>query len=116
MSIIKNNPTRKTIFRSERSLNLDTYENVILSESFYSTFGENLIIVKDVENCKIKLDSTTTNKITIKSLTNCRVIPDIGRVDDEWDEIELSKGACVKFQNVNNIWYILSSDGLKLDN
>ena len=113
MPIIKNNPTRKTIFRGSRSLNLDTFENVILSESFYSTLGENLIIVRDTESAKIKLDSTTTEKITIKALTNCKITPDMGRIDDEWDELELEKGSCVEFQNVNGIWYILSSDGLK---
>jgi hypothetical protein len=37
----------------------------------------------------------------------------MGRIDDEWDELELGKGSCVEFQNVNGIWYILSSDGLK---
>jgi len=115
MPIIKNNPTRKTIFRGSRSLNLDTYENVFLSESFYSTLGENLIIVKDVENCKIKLDSTTTDRIKIKTLTSCIIIPDVNQIDESWDEIQIERGACVELQNMQGVWYILSSDGIKMD-
>jgi hypothetical protein len=63
----------------------------------------------------VKLDSTTTDKIKIKTLTNCTIIPDIGRIDEDWDEIYIGRGACVELQFVNGIWYILSSDGIKLD-
>jgi len=115
MGIVKNKPTRKTVIRGSRSFNLDTYETIVLSDEFYSTKAETLIIVRDVKNCKIKLDSTTTEKVIIKSLTNCKIIPDIGRIDEEWDELDLSKGSCVEFQNVNSVWYILSSDGLKIE-
>ena len=72
MPIIKEKPTRKTIIRGDRSLNLDTYDTVIISDEFYSTNGETLIIVRDTPNCRIKLDSTTpTDKIVIKTLSNC---------------------------------------------
>lgn len=115
MSIIKNRPIRKTVFRGERSLNLDTFDTIIISDGFYKTNGENLIIVRDVNVCRIKLDYTTTDKIKIKTLTNCTIIPDINRIDEEWDEISVGKGACVELQNINGIWYILSSDGIKLE-
>jgi hypothetical protein len=115
MPIIKNKPVRKTVFRGERSLNLDTFETVIVSDEIYKTNGENLLIIKDVAQSKVKLDSTTTDKIKIKTLTNCTIIPDIGRIDEDWDEISIGRGACVELQNVNGIWYILSSDGIKLD-
>jgi hypothetical protein len=115
MSIIKEKPIRKTVIRGDRSLNLDTFENIILSDPDYTTKGENIIIVKGIDYCRIKLDSTTTEKVTIKSLTNCKVIPDIGRIDEDWDEIDLGKGSCVDFQNVSGVWYILSSDGLKME-
>jgi len=115
MSIVKNKPVRKTVFRGERSLNLDTFETVIVSDEIYKTNGENLLIIRDVAQSKVKLDSTTTDKIKIKSLTNCTIIPDIGRIDEDWDEISIGRGACVELQNVNGIWYILSSDGIKLD-
>jgi hypothetical protein len=115
MPIVKNKPVRKTVFRGERSLNLDTFETVIVSDEIYKTNGENLLIIKDVAQSKVKLDSTTTDKIKIKTLTNCTIIPDIGRIDEDWDEISIGRGACVELQNVNGIWYILSSDGIKLD-
>jgi len=115
MPIVKNKPVRKTVFRGERSLNLDTFETVIVSDEIYKTNGENLLIIKDVAQSKVKLDSTTTDKIKIKTLTNCTIIPDIGRIDEDWDEISIGRGACVELQNVNGIWYVLSSDGIKLD-
>jgi len=115
MPILKNKPIRKTVFRGERSINLDTFDTVIISEELYKTNGENLIIVKDVNQSKIKLDSTTTDRIRIKTLTNCTIIPDLNRIDEDWDEISVTRGACVELQNVNGIWYILSSDGIKLD-
>ena len=115
MPIVKNKPVRKTVFRGERSLNLDTFETVIVSDEIYKTNGENLLIIRDVTQSKVKLDSTTTDKIKIKTLTNCTIIPDIGRIDEDWDEISIGRGACVELQNVNGIWYILSSDGIKLD-
>jgi len=115
MPIVKNKPVRKTVFRGERSLNLDTFETVIVSDEIYKTNGENLLIIRDVAQSKVKLDSTTTDKIKIKTLTNCTIIPDIGRIDEDWDEISIGRGACVELQNVNGIWYILSSDGIKLD-
>ena len=115
MSIIKEKPNRKTVIRGERSINIDTFETVMVSDEFYSTNGELLIVVRGVSHCKIKLDSTTTDKIKIKTLTNCVIIPDIGRIDEDWDEISVGRGACVELQNVGGIWYILSSDGLKME-
>ena len=115
MGIIRNKPIRKTVFRGNRSVNLDTFDTIIISDELYKTNGENLLIVREVNQSKIKLDSTTTDRIKIKTLTNCTIIPDLGRIDEEWDEISVGKGACVELQNVNGVWYILSSDGIKLD-
>jgi hypothetical protein len=115
MGVIRERPIRKTIIRGNRSLNLDTFETIVVSEEFYSTKGEQLIVIRDVDHCKIKLDSTTTDKIRIKTLTNCMITPDMGRIDDDWDEISVGRGACVELQNVRGVWYILSSDGLKME-
>ena len=115
MGVLRERPIRKTVLRGNRSLSIDTFETVIVSDEFYSTRGELLIVVRDVSHCKIKLDSTTTDKIKIKTLTNCVIIPDIGRIDEDWDEISVGRGACVELQNVGGIWYILSSDGLKME-
>jgi len=115
MAIHQGKPLRKTILRGNRSIFIETYDTCIVSENFYNTRGEELLIIKDVEQSKVKLDSTTTEKITIKTLTNLIVIPDIGRIDEDWDEISLKRGACVSFQFVSGNWYILSSDGIKLE-
>jgi hypothetical protein len=115
MTVIKNKPVRKTVFRGDRSFNLDTFETIVMSDEVYKTNGESLLIVRDVTQSKIKLDSTTTERIRIKTLTNCVIIPDVGRIDEDWDEISIGKGACVELQNVNGVWYILSSDGIKMD-
>ena len=115
MPVLKNKPLRKTVFRGERSINLDTFDTVIVSDEYYQTKGENLIIVKEISQSKIKLDSTTTDKIKIKTLTNCTIIPDIGRIDEDWDELSIGRGACVELQNVSGVWYILSSDGIKME-
>ena len=86
----------------------------VVSQDYYVTNGETLIIVKDVETCKIFLDSNTTEKIIIKTLTHCIIIPDQNRIDEDWDQLDIDRGACVQFQHVDGIWYILSSDGIKL--
>ena len=114
MPIVREKPIRKTVFRGERSLVLDTFETIVVSDDFYSTRGETLIIVRDVNTCKIKLDSTKTDKIKIKTLTNCIIIPDLNRIDEDWDEIAIDRGACVELQHVQGIWMILSSDGMKM--
>ena len=116
MAIIIEKPVRKTVIKGDRTLNLDTYDTIVVSDEFYSTNGESLIIVRDVDSCTIKLDSTTTpDKIVIKTLTNCLILPDVGRIDDDWDEISVGRGACVELKNVKGVWYILSSDGLKIE-
>jgi hypothetical protein len=115
MSIIRETPIRKTVFKSNRTVNLNDFKTLIVNKDFYSTLGEDLIIVRDVTQSKIKLDSTTTERIKIKTLTNCIIIPDIGRIDEDWDEISIGRGACVELQNINGVWYVLSSDGVKMD-
>ena len=62
----------------------------------------------------IVLDSTKNQKITVKVLTNVTIKPDMNKIDEEWDELQLDWGACVQFQFVEGNWYILSSDGLKM--
>ena len=115
MTYLRETPIRKTVIRSNKSLNVETFENVIITDEYYKTNGELLIIVKDVSGCTIELDSTTTDRIKIKTLTNCTILPDIGRIDEDWDEISIGRGACVELQHLGGIWYVLSSDGIKLD-
>ena len=89
-------------------------EYKIVSEPNYSSNGEKLIIAKNVNETIIVLDSTKNQKITVKVLTNVTIRPDMNKIDEEWDELQLDWGACVQFQFVEGNWYILSSDGLKM--
>jgi hypothetical protein len=87
----------------------------IINTTEYRTKGESVLLVKDVDSSKILLDSSTTNHIRIKTLTRVIIRPIIGKIDEEYDEIFIDKGACVELLCIDNLWYILSSDGLKLD-
>lgn len=81
----------------------------------YRTNGENLIIVKDTDYCELSIDSTNTNTIKIKAMTKVLIIPTNSTIDDYYEEILIEKGACVELEFIENSWYILSSDGLKLN-
>ena len=88
-------------------------DKVVTTEN-YTINEELLVIVKDVENSEITLNSEKNKTVTIKSLTTVLIKPDVGLIDEEWDELLLEKGACVHFHFVEGNWYILSSDGLKM--
>ena len=79
----------------------------------YTTNGEYLIVVTDPST--IKLNSSINTKIKIKSLSSCQIIPDVGKIDNKWESIELGGDSCVEFVFVKelNYWVICSSDGLK---
>jgi hypothetical protein len=91
-----------------------TSEVVVISEGSYSTNGESLVVIKDINFCKIKLNSATTDHIRVKSLTNTLIIPDLGKIDGIYDEITLNSESCAEFYFVLDTWYITSSDGLKM--
>ena len=80
----------------------------------YRTNGEEFILVKNVDYCKILLDQNTTEHVVIKTLTKVLILPMMGQIDEQYDEILIDKGAAVEFFRIDNHWYILSSDGLKL--
>jgi hypothetical protein len=99
---------KRTIVRTS----LPDQRRTLVSElDIITTSGESLVITKN--NCKIKLNSQLGDSIIVKVLNGALIIPDFGRIDEEWDEIILEKGACVDFRFVEGNWYILSSDGLK---
>jgi hypothetical protein len=110
MSIIRSIPVLKVI----NGVQIRTSELAIVSEKEYKTTGEYAIVIRGVDSCKLKLDSTSTDRVKIKAMTTVLIIPDINSIDEEWDEISLEKGACVEFVFINQNWYILSSDGLKI--
>jgi hypothetical protein len=110
MPIIKSIPTQKRI----NGFIVNVSETSIVTEKEYSTTGESCIILKGVQDSTLILDSTTTEHTVIKCLTHVTIKPNIGKIDEEYDEIVADKGACIEFRFVENNWYILSSDGLKM--
>jgi hypothetical protein len=110
MSIIKTIPVEKIINGNK----VRTSESAIVSERKYSTNGEYAIVIRGVDSCDLQLNSSTTDRVKIKAMTNVIIRPDSGRIDEEWDEISLERGACIELVNINKGWYILSSDGLKI--
>ena len=109
MSIIKSFPTQKWV----NNIWVLTSETSIVSENEYSTDGESCIVVKGVSSCNITLNHETTEHVVIKCLTKTIIKPSIGKIDEEYDEIESDKGACIEFRCIEKNWYVLSSDGLK---
>jgi hypothetical protein len=85
----------------------------VVSLPTYTTDEETILIIKDVDECEVTLNSEKSSRIVVKSLTTVVVKSDIGQIDEDWDELLLEKGACVQFQFVEGNWYITSSDGLK---
>ena len=109
MAIIKSIPSRKII----NGLTIDSSEISVVSELDYRTNGESCIIVRGVSQSVITLDSRTTDHVVIKSMTKVTIKPDVGKIDEDYDEIIADQYACIEFRFVGGNWYILSSDGLK---
>jgi hypothetical protein len=109
MAIIKSIPSQRLI----HGRIIKTSEVSIVSETEYTTQGEDCVIVKGIPFCSLTLNSITTDHTVIKALTHVIVKPSVGKIDEEFDEIELDKGACIEVRFCGNNWYILSSDGLK---
>ena len=96
--------------------NLNTSNPIqIVTTPEHRTNGEEFILVKNVPNSKIILDQSNTEHIVIKALTKVLIVPFMGLIDEQYDEILIDKGAAVEFFRVDGNWYILSSDGLKLE-
>lgn len=110
MTIVKSIPAEKLY----RGRVIKTSEIAMVSENFYETAGEDVVVVRNIDFSKIKLNSTNTDHVTIKALTKVLIVPDIGQIDEEFDEILIDRGACVELRFCTGLWYIMSSDGLKM--
>ena len=87
----------------------------IIDVPTYTTNGEYLLVVRNVEHCIITLDGYTTESIKIKVLTKTSIIPKYSLIDDQYEEIEIDNGACVELEYLGGNWFIISSDGMKLE-
>lgn len=109
MAIVRTIPSKRIINGNV----VNTSEISVVSELDYRTNGESTIIVRNIAESNVVLDSSTTDHVVVKAMTKVTIIPDVGKIDEDFDEIILDKFACVEFLFVNGHWYILSSDGLK---
>jgi hypothetical protein len=109
MSIIRTIPSQRLINGEV----INTSEVSLVSEREYQTNGEECIIVRGVSESVVTLNSKTTDHIVVKAMTMITIKPDIGKIDEDYDEIVMDRYACVEFRFCGNAWYILSSDGLK---
>ena len=109
MSIIRTIPSQRLINGEV----INTSEVSLVSEREYQTNGEECIIVRGVSESVVILNSKTTDHIVVKAMTMITIKPDIGKIDEDYDEIVMDRYACVEFRFCGGSWYILSSDGLK---
>lgn len=109
MAIVKSIPSVRII----NGLRIETSEVALVSEPSYTIQGEACVVVRGVSDSTLTLNSKTSDHVVVKSMTKLLVVPDVGLIDEEFDEVELDRFACVEFRFVRGNWYILSSDGLK---
>lgn len=107
MPVIKTTPVTKIINGLIKKTS--TASVVVLSE--YTTQGEDCLIVREIP-CRLTLDDETTDHVTIKAMTDVLVLSE-KLIDEEFNEVELQRGASIELRFVNGYWYIMSSDGLK---
>jgi len=94
--------------------NIEEVKGYIISDETYHTCDDNIFIIKNVPNCNFYLNSEKSKHVIVKSLTKSIIIPDINKIDERYDDVELNVGACIELFFTNSCWYILSSDGMKL--
>jgi len=111
MAIVKSIPVKKFI----NGEILEISEHTLVNDPSYTTSGEYTVVIDDsIDYSEIFLDHQTTTHIVIKALTNVKIIPIKGKIDRDWDDILIGKGACVELKYILHNWYIISSDGLKI--
>jgi hypothetical protein len=108
MAVFKSIPSQRIINGNM----IETSESAVVTNSEYTTNGEYVIVTKGIDFCVLNLNEKTTDHVVVKSLTNT-IVKSNQLIDEEFNEVELSKGSCVEFKYIGNFWYILSSDGLK---
>jgi hypothetical protein len=87
---------------------------VVYTQQF-TVNNEDLLLVKTNESATIFLNENSNDFVTIKSLTNTTIRPINSKIDEDYDELTIGKGACVELQKIDGGWYIMSSDGIKMD-
>lgn len=90
-----------------------TSQVCMISDETYTTEGESVVITKELELIEVILNHKNTDHVIVKALTNTKIKPIEGLIDEEYSEINIEKGACVELYYAFGSWFIVSSDGLK---
>ena len=90
-----------------------TSQVCMISDETYTTEGESVVITKDLDSIEVILNHKNTDHVIIKALTNTKIKPIEGLIDEEYSEINIEKGACVELYYAFGSWFVVSSDGLK---
>jgi hypothetical protein len=90
-----------------------TSQVCMISDEIYTTEGESVIITKELGLIEVILNHKNTDHVIVKALTNTKIKPIEGLIDEEYSEINIEKGACVELYYAFGSWFIVSSDGLK---
>ena len=90
-----------------------TSQVCMISDETYTTEGESVVITKELELIEVILNHKNTDHVIIKALTNTKIKPIEGLIDEEYSEINIEKGACVELYYAFGSWFVVSSDGLK---
>jgi hypothetical protein len=109
MGTLKTQPEKRIINGVEKLVST----KVITSEPEYTPSGEFLVITADSDQVLIRLNSDLCDHVIIKALTETKIVPDMYKIDREYDDMVIGKGASVELCFVFNTWYIISSDGVK---
>ena len=90
-----------------------TSQVCMISDETYTTEGESVVITKELELIEVILNHKNTDHVIVKALTNTKIKPIEGLIDEEYSEINIEKGACVELYYAFGSWFVVSSDGLK---
>tara|TARA_R110002051_G_scaffold57285_3_gene106114 strand:- start:986 stop:1864 length:879 start_codon:yes stop_codon:yes gene_type:complete len=108
LSVMQNDPNTQLKLSNTQ----ETTENlpVVVSQD-YTTSQTRYIIAKN--DLTITLDGTNLKRFYIKSMANVIIKPKTGKIDEEWEEINMGPQSSVELLCEGTEWYVLSSDGLK---
>ena len=108
ISVLQNNTQTQLKLNDTK----ETTENIpVVISTDYTTSQTRYIIAKN--DLTITLDGKNLKRFYIKSMANIKIKPLVGKIDEEWEEINMGPQSSIELLCEGTDWYILSSDGLK---
>ncbi len=108
ISVLQNNTQTQLKLNDTK----ETTENIpVVISTDYTTSQTRYIIAKN--DLTITLDGKNLKRFYIKSMANIKIKPLVGKIDEEWEEINMGPQSSIELLCEGTDWYVLSSDGLK---